>query len=201
MNIVKRLAIAAGALSIIASSSASATPIIFRLINLEAIGAAFDSVQTYTPSLWLIGSGDLDVGAGTGTFNLPDFVVEVDVLNDAVLDATITTNGWTQTVTSIVGTAISTTGGGTSSCVDEGGLGSFVCPTVSPIVLGWAPEGGSAVIDTILQRITISAAPDVNAGTIVSQYNYTFVPEPGTGMLMSLGLVGLAATRTRKRRG
>ena len=143
MNIVKRLAIAAVALSILASSTASATPIIFRLLNIEAIGAAFDSVQTYTPSLWLVGSGNLDVGAGTGNFTLPDFVVEIDVLDDAVLDATVTTINWTQTVTSIVGTAITTTGGGTSSCVDEGGLGAFVCPTVSPTVLGWAPVGGS----------------------------------------------------------
>ena len=195
----------AGVLSVAFAGNASAIPIDFQLDSVTTVGAAFAASQTYVPDFPITGSGNIDFVSGTGTLTLIDYSIIIDVLIDSVLDAQIDIAGWTQTITAIDGLGnITSTGGGTSTCTVLGGIGGFVCPSVSPVILGWPPADGaslasSAVIDEFAQTITVIDNSNSLAGTITQVYSYTLVPEPGTALLLAAGLVGFSTIRRRLR--
>jgi hypothetical protein len=181
---------------------ASATPITFSLDSVTVVGSALPATQTYTPPLPIVGSGNIDFGLGTGSVSLPDYSVTLDIGSDTFLDAKIDTTGWSQTITSIdLSGNVTSTGAGTNSCTDlGGGFGGIVCAIFAPTVAGWPPPGAtsSAILDTFAQTLVVTDTSDPNAGTVTQYYSYTVVPEPGTALLMGLGLFGLGL---RERRG
>jgi hypothetical protein len=205
MRLVRQLMLS-GILLVTFVGIASAVPITFQLDNVTAVGGAFPAGQTYSPNFPIVGSGDIDFGAGTGVLTLPNYSIIIDVNFDGP-DAQLDISGWQQTITSIDGGGnIVSTGSGTVGCTNLGGLGGFVCLLASPVVAGWPPPDGasllsSAVIDTGAQTITIIDNSDANAGTITQFYSYStlLVPEPGTLTLVSAGLVGVGLHRRRRR--
>ena len=191
----------ASALSLVFAAAASAVPVDFTFLSTTTTGGAFPTTQTFLPALPLLGSGNIDFASGTGTLTLPDYSIIIDV-GVSPADAQLDISNWSQTITSIdaSGNIISTCGGSVV-CTDLGGLGSFICPGVSPTVSGWPTAGpalSSAVLDPILQRITVRDSSDANAGNITTVYGYTIVPEPGTALLMGGGLMALAMGRKRR---
>jgi hypothetical protein len=180
-----------------------ATPIVFQLDGVTIVGELFATTQTYNPVFPIVGSGDLDLGAGTGTVSLQDYTIAIDVLLTAGgTDALVTMAGWNQTITAIDGSGnLTSTGGGTPSCANLGGVGNLVCGALPPTVSGWAPLDGaspsSAVIDMFAQTITIVDNSNATAGTITQLYSYTFVPEASTALLLGMGLLGLGVAGRR----
>jgi hypothetical protein len=183
---------------------AAAVPIILQLDSSTTVGGALPVLQDFTPTLPLIGSGDIDFGTGTGTLTLPNYSITLDTGfsgPDGIDDALITTTNWSQTITSIDGSGnITSTGGGSVSCQFLGGIGGLICPSVSTVVAGWPAADGvsltsSAIIDTVAQTIIVIDNSNSQAGTITQQFSYSIVPEPGTALLMGGGLIGLAMRR------
>jgi len=189
--------------------TASAAPIDLLLLSSETVGAQFPSIPgfpLYSPGLPIQGSGDLDLGGGTGTLSLPDYSILLNIAPNPDQDARIDVTGWTQTITSIDGSGnITSTGSGSVSCTVLGGIGGFICPSVPPNVSGWPPAGGasSAVLNELLPThgtITVIDASGQAAGNGVTTqvFSYTIVPEPGTALLTGGGLIALAMRRNRR---
>jgi hypothetical protein len=172
--------------------------------SVTTLGEAFATSQVYSPGFPIVGTGDLDLGTGTGWVNLPTYMITIDVLLAAGPDAEVTITGWTQTITGIdVLGNLTSTGGGSSGCNNLSGLiGGFVCGALPPGVAGWPPvDGGSpssAVIDTLAQTITVVDNSNATAGTITQLYSYTFVPEASTALLLGAGLLGLGIAGRRR---
>ncbi len=191
-------------LLVLVAGVASATPVVFQLDDVTIVGGSFPTSQTYSPPFPIVGSGNLDPGAGTGFLTLPDYSIVIDVNLDGP-DARLDVSNWSQTITSIDGDGnITSTGGGTTTCMVLGGIGSFICPTVPPNIAGWPPADSasalsSAVLDETLQTITVIDNSSAAAGTVTQFYSYTIVPEPGTVLLLAGGLVGLGLGRRRGR--
>ena len=199
MKLLRRLLVIAS-LVVLSTTGATAVPISFQLDSVTAVGAAFPAGQTYSPGLPLVGSGNIDFGAGTGTVSLPDYSIVIDVDFDGD-DAQIDVTGWTQTITSIDGSGnIVSIGGGSASCTVLGGIGAFVCPGIATSIAGWPPVDGpslvsSAVIDTGLQTITVVDNSLPAGGEITSVYSYSIVPEPSTALLLLGGLAVMGRAR------
>jgi hypothetical protein len=195
-----RFLLLASALSVLFAGVASAVPISFTFLGSNTVGGAFPTEQTFVPSLPLLGSGNIDFASGTGTVTLPNYSIILDVNSDGD-DARLNISNWSQTITSIDALGnVESIGGGTVQCAILGGLGSFICPGVSTTVAGWPPAGllSSAVLDPILQTITVRDNSDANAGDVTTVYGYTVVPEPGTALLLGGGLMAMAMGRKRR---
>jgi len=196
-----RYLLLASALSVVFAGAASAVPVDFAFLSTTTTGGAFPTTQTFLPALPLLGSGNIDFASGTGTLTLPDHSIILDV-GASPADARLDISNWSQTITSIdtSGNIIST-GGGSVACTDLGGFGNLVCQGVDPTVSGWPTAGpalSSAILDPILQTITVRDNSDANAGNITTVYGYTVVPEPGMALLMGGGLMALAMGRKRR---
>jgi hypothetical protein len=207
MKNLRRLALATALLIPIAwGGSASAAGIILSLDSIDIVGAQFDVVQTTTPAT-PIGLGDIDLGLGTGTLKMLNYTTHLDVAANGVgIDADLDIRAWTQLVSSIdvVGNVTSTGSGGVF-CTDFNLIGGFVCDAIPPGgVAGWPPADGtllpsSAVLDQLLQTITVIDNSNATAGTVTTSYSYTFAPEPSTGLLTALGLVGFSVVSRRRK--
>jgi hypothetical protein len=190
----------ASALSVLFAGAASAVPVDFAFLSSTTVGGAFPVEQTFVPALPILGSGNIDFASGTGTVTLPNYSIILDVNSDGD-DARLNISNWSQTITSIDALGnVESIGGGTVQCAILGGLGSFICPGVSTTVAGWPPAGllSSAVLDPILQTITVRDNSDANAGDVTTVYGYTVVPEPGTALLLGGGLMAMAMGRKRR---
>jgi hypothetical protein len=191
----------ASALSVVFAGAASAVPVDFTFLSTTTVGGTFPTQQTFLPALPISGSGNIDFASGTGTLTLPDYSVILDINSDGA-DARLDISNWSQTITSIDTSGnIMSTGGGTVVCTNLGGFGGFICPEVSPTVLGWPTAGpalSSAILDPTLQKITVRDNSDPNAGTVTTVYGYTVVPEPGTALLLGGGLMAMAMGRKRR---
>ncbi|MDJ0848419.1 MAG: PEP-CTERM sorting domain-containing protein [Myxococcota bacterium] len=185
---------------VLVAGVASAGPVSFQLDDVTITGGTLPTSQTYSPPFPIVGFGNLDVVAGTGWLSLPDYSIVIDVDLDGP-DVRLDISNWSQGIGSIDAAGnITSTGGGTTACTVLGGLGGFVCRTVQPDVPGWPPRDGpslmsSAVLDAALQTITVIDNSSPAAGTVTQVYSYTFVPEPGTALLLAGGLVGLVLRR------
>ena len=195
----------ASALSVLFAGAASAVPVDFTFLVTNTVGGAFPATQTFSPTLPIAGSGNIDFASGTGTVSLPDYSITLDILSTAGgADARLDISGWTQTITSIdVLGNIQSDGSGSVACTDLGGFGNFICGAASTTVAGWPPPDGatvpsSAVLNTDFQTITIIDNSDANAGRITSVYSYSIVPEPGTALLLGGGLMAMAMGRKRR---
>ena len=203
MKLVRRLMLTS-VLSVMFAGMASAVPITFQLDNVTIVGGMFPTTQTYSPGFPITGSGDIDLGPGTGSLSLSDYSIFIDINNDGN-DAQIDITGWMQTITSIDGSGnVISTGGGTAACTNLGGLGGFICGALSPTVAGWPAIDGpsltsSAVLDDIAQTITIVDNSSDLAGTVTQSYSYVFTPEPSTALLIGAGLGALGLIRRRRR--
>lgn len=195
----------ASALSVLFVSAASAVPVDFTFLSTSTVGGAFPTTQTFSPTLPIAGSGNIDFVAGTGTLSLPDHSVTLDITNNAGgADARLDISGWSQTITSIdlLGN-IESNGGGAVACTNLSGFGNLICAAASTTVAGWPPPDGatlpsSAVLNTQFQTITVIDNSDANAGRITSVYSYAIVPEPGTALLLGGGLIAMAMGRKRR---
>jgi hypothetical protein len=190
----------ASALSVLFAGAASAVPVDFAFLSSTTVGGAFPVEQTFVPALPILGSGNIDFASGTGTVTLPNYSIILDVNSDGD-DARLNISNWSQTITSIDALGnVESIGGGTVQCAILGGLGSFICPGVSTTVAGWPPAGllSSAVLDPILQTITVRDNSDANAGDVTTVYGYTVVPEPGMALLLGGGLMAMAMGRKRR---
>jgi hypothetical protein len=206
MMFARRLLIAAPLLlTLTLAGAASAVPITFQLDNVTTVGASFPSTDTYVPGFPIVGSGDIDFGAGTGTLSLPNYSIFIDLAatgpgDDAQVDVT----GWGQSISSIDGSGnITSTGSGSVGCTAFTGFGGFVCGATPLTVAGWPPPDGetgasSAVIDTGAQTITIIDNSIAAAGVITQSYSYSIIPEPGTALLLGGSLVGLGLIGRRR---
>jgi hypothetical protein len=186
------------------AAPAAAIPVIFSLDSVTIVGAAFPVTQTYVPGLPIVGSGTLF--EPTKVLTLPSYSIILDVSNDLVLDAQIDITGWTQTISAInIAGFITSTGSGSSSCTVLGGIGGLVCPSVSPTIGGWS--GGNPALapsakltgNALGGTIVVTDATNATAGTVTQYFSYTPVPEPGTGLLLAGGLIGVGIARRRGR--
>jgi hypothetical protein len=199
----------AAALALLWAGVASAIPVTFTLESSTMFDAMFASSSTFTPALPFSGGGDVDEALGTFTFTLPDFVTDVDVFATGPgSDGVITTTGWSQTGTFAggVGGAVTSIATGSSNCV-----GGLVCGGTWPQpVPAWPPTGASGpTLGAPSASISLADGPgydgtitvvngfDSAGGQNQSIYRYSLVPEPGTVLLLAMGLTGLAATGRR----
>ena len=186
---------------------AAATEIDVQLDEI-LIEGGFETTQTYVPDFPILGMGELDLDAGTGTIDLSDYMNFIDLaFNGVGNEARIDLMDWQQTITAIdVDGNITSTGSGSTACESFTGIGETLCGSVPPTIEGWPPPDGeallsSAVIDTEAQTIVVIDNSVALAGTITSSYSYTVVPEPEAGLLGMAGLITLAALVARRSPG
>jgi len=208
-----RTLILIGALSFFAGI-ASAAPVTFTFESATTFDAGFETSTTFDPVHPFSGGGNVDEDAGTYTFDLPDFAIEIDVSLDGP-DAGVATAGWGQTGDWTPGAGevpiVSSSSTGTVTCTNLGGLGGLVCGSVPATVAPWPPTGASgptlgdpgAWIDTADGidydgTVIVNEAYDVNGGQIQSIYRYTFVPEPGMALMLGTGVAVLFLFGRRK---
>jgi hypothetical protein len=189
------------------AGSASAAPVTFTFESATTFDPGFDTSTVFDPSHPFSGEGDVDEIAGTYDFDLPDFAIEIDVLLDGP-DAGVATTDWGQTGDWTPGAGevpiTSSSSTGTVTCTNLGGLGGLVCGSVPATVAPWPPTGASGPtlgapgswIDTADGldydgTVIVNEAYDANGGQIQSIYRYTFVPEPGTTLMLGTGLAVL----------
>ncbi len=193
-----------------AAGTASAVPVTFTFESAEIFDAGFTVQQTFTPSLPLVGSGDVDEAAGTYDLTLPDFSITLDIVispNDGD-DARLDTTGWGQVGTfaaGVGGDLTSSSATGNTTCTVLGGIGGLVCADFPAPVDPWPPTGDSgptlgapsATIDILTNTIVVISDYDANGGQVRSIYSYE-VPEPGTILLVGAGLCGLLLAGRRR---
>ena len=198
MNLLRRLLLTL--LLLAPAGVASAVPVDFRLDSVTITGGTLPVKQIFFPGL-PSGGGDIDFANGTGSLNLSNHFIIIDLNLDGN-DARLLVAGWQQTITAIDASGnLTSIGGGTVTCTDLGGLGSLVCGATPTTVGGWPPAGAtsSAVLDQVARTILVIDNSNAAAGTATSLYSYDVVPEPGTATLAGLGLAGLAWIRRRQR--
>jgi len=218
MRMMLRMCLGLGAAALLATG-ASAVPVTFTEDSLSVVGGTTPATVSLAGAP-IIGSGDLTFDASgnllAGSLSLGSFTVNVDLLGDTVLDAAITTTGWTQTLaaaTNSGGNVILAggTAGGASSCSQLTAFGALVCPSVSPTVQPFGVGGTATQTNTTTMTLTSFVSPTQFSGTIASVtvdsstgatttlgYSFAAVPEPSTALLLGAGLLGLGALGRRR---
>lgn len=201
MKLVQLLLISA--LAMLWAGAAAAAEVNFRLVASETFDASFPSTMTYSPAIPVKGTGDIDEDAGTYSVSLPDFTVELDIFSDSAIDNEITTTNWGQTGTfagGLGGTMTGTGSTGTRACIVVGGVGSAVCPDITPTVEAWPPPGDtgptlgapSASIDIDTNTITVVYGYDLSSGGGQVRNTFTYEVPPDVPAVGPLGAALLA---------
>ncbi|MEM7411621.1 MAG: PEP-CTERM sorting domain-containing protein [Myxococcota bacterium] len=162
--------------------------------------AAFDVSLTGTiaglASGTVTGTGGTAVLDDTGTLTMNIQIDSVTVFSDNTTTSSILLSGSlagdTLTVTSADNTVL--------SCVNNSPIDgcSFISPTFPAAPNPFETFPGSIVFDLVLGNDTTFSTTEVGtSATVVYNWTLTAVPEPGTALLLSLGLGAMAVARRR----